>query len=145
MRITVDLQGADKLISQIERAAGALDGVIGDVVMETAADLEADVKLRHQQGPHTGKLYKRGGVVHQASAPGESPAPDTGAPGLMGSIYHEPDGPLAAVVGSRLINALYLEQGTTKMRPRPMWVPAAEQMKPIFIDRMSKAVEAAMS
>lgn len=143
MRITIDLQGADKLISQIERAAGALDGVIGGVVMDTAADLEADIKLRHQQGPHTGKLYKRGGVVHQASAPGESPAPDTGT--LMGSIYHEPDGPLAAVVGSRLIYALYLEHGTTKMRPRPMWVPAAEQMKPIFIDRMSKAVEAEMS
>jgi phage gpG-like protein len=143
MRITVDLQGADKLVSQIERAAGALDGVIGDVVMETAADLEADVKLRHQQGPHSGKLYQRGGVVHQASGPGESPAPDTGT--LMGSIFHEQDGPRAAIVGSRLAYALYLEYGTTKMRPRPMWTPAAEQIRPVFLKRMAAAVDGALS
>lgn len=37
--------------------------------------------------PKTGKIYKRGSVTHQASAPGEAPATDTGA--LISSIRVE--------------------------------------------------------
>ena len=138
MRLTIEsakeMQAALRDISDdVYQAADA-------AVMETAANLEAGVKLRMQQGPHTGKLYRRRSVVHRASAPGEAPAPDTGA--LLGSIYHEREGRLTAVAGSRMAYAAYLEFGTTRMPDRrPAWVPEVEEERPRFL----KALEAAIA
>jgi hypothetical protein len=62
---------------------------------------------------------------HRASAPGEPPASDTGL--LLNSIHHEmgDDGDGWYVdVGSDLQYAIYLEFGTRKMAPRPLWKAA---------------------
>jgi hypothetical protein len=40
--------------------------------------VEGEAKQSIQRGTKSGKLYKRRSVVHQASAPGEAPASDTG-------------------------------------------------------------------
>ncbi len=48
----------------------------GQVVRKTAADIEADVKQSFSPPKH-GQVYRRGGRIHQASAPGEAPAVDT--------------------------------------------------------------------
>lgn len=69
-------------------------------------------------GGKTGRLYKRRGVVHQASAPGEPPASDTGT--LVRSRVQEliPE----QLAGRFKITAGYamaLEVGTRNMAPRP--------------------------
>jgi|GEM_PF-3540549 len=58
----------------------------------------------------TGRIYKRRSVHHQASAPGEAPAPDQGI--LRGSIKVVPLEPLKVRVGSFLAYAPALEYGT---------------------------------
>lgn len=68
--------------------------------------------------PKSGRIYRRRGVSHQASAPGEAPASDTGQ--LVNSRRIEID---AAALRGRLIfasrKAIYLERGTRNMAARP--------------------------
>lgn len=69
-------------------------------------------------GPKTGRVYRRRGVEHQASAPGEAPANDTGR--LVNSRTISIDAPtLRALLTFRTIYAIMLELGTVKMEPRP--------------------------
>jgi phage gpG-like protein len=66
--------------------------------------------------------------VHIASAPGEAPAVDTGT--LIGSIQMAQDSTLTAKVGTAVEYALYLELGTRKMQPRPVWREAVDDLLP---------------
>ena len=140
MRLTIE--GTKEMQAALKDITGEAYRAADDAVMETAANLEAGVKLRMQQGPHTGKLYRRRSVVHRASAPNEAPAPDTGA--LLGSIYHERAGRLKAVAGSRMAYAAYLEFGTTKIDPRPAWVPEVEKQRPRFLMALEDAISGAI-
>ena len=88
-------------------------------------------------------VYKSDGKVnldpfHQASAPGEAPATDTGR--LMGSIYFDREGPLTATVGSKLAYAEWLEYGTSRMAPRPYFRPAVEAVRPKFERALERAL-----
>lgn len=71
--------------------------------------------------PKSGRTYTRRGVTHQASAPGEAPASDTGA--LVGGIRVEHQG-LSATIISSASQSKALEHGTSRMRPRPFMRPA---------------------
>lgn len=63
---------------------------------------------------------------HQASAPGEAPASDSGA--LVASISMDIEaGGLAAEIGTGRDYGLFLEEGTDKIEPRPWLKPAADQ------------------
>lgn len=94
-------------------------------------------------GGQTGKIYRRRGVEHQASAPGEAPASDTGY--LAGSIstYYE-DGGLTGIVTAGAEYAAYLEFGTVKMEPRPFMRPALdgerENLTQNLIDEVRRAL-----
>lgn len=139
MTIRVSINGNEALKAALLNMSDDVKDAVGDVVMQTAAELEADIKLRIQSGPKTGRTYRRRGVTHQASAPGETPASDTGV--LVGSIYHERESELAATVGSRLAYAMHLEHGTIHMAARPVWTPAAHQMEGVFHDRIEAALK----
>ena len=85
---------------------------------------ELRVILGPQGGKRTGVVYtkgKNGTIKHQASAPGESPATDTGR--LRQSATHETvrvEGDM--VIGGAGVSAPYavaLELGTENMEPRP--------------------------
>lgn len=90
--------------------------------------------------PKTGRVYRRKGVVHQASAPGEAPANDMGR--LANSITTEfqPD-KLTGIIGAHTDYAAYLEYGTSKMEPRPYMRPALMNKK----DEIEQAVQAEVS
>lgn len=76
-----------------------------------------------QNGPKTGRIYRRGGVEHQASAPGEAPAVNIGT--LIGSIATEYNfKTLSGRVIARAPYGAYLEYGTERMEPRPFLRPA---------------------
>lgn len=71
-----------------------------------------------QNPPKSGRIYQRRGVRHQASAPGEAPASDTGR--LAGSSDVLPDQPnLSARVNWSASHARPLELGTQSIEPRP--------------------------
>ncbi|RVC47580.1 hypothetical protein EN781_00135 [Mesorhizobium sp. M4A.F.Ca.ET.090.04.2.1] len=68
--------------------------------------------------PKSGKIYERRGIKHQASAPGEPPASDTGR--LVQSGHAEYD--TKAISGTAVWSAAHaeaLEHGTQNMEPRP--------------------------
>lgn len=66
--------------------------------------------------PKSGKIYKRKGRNHQASAPNESYANDTG--NALNNTKHDSKKLVGEVVGNYEY-ALALELGTQKMAPRP--------------------------
>jgi|APGre2960657404_1045060.scaffolds.fasta_scaffold138069_2 HK97 gp10 family phage protein len=85
-----------------------------------------DMILRY---PKTGPVSRRRGVTHQASAPGQPPATDTGF--LARNIYSNIDSDgLGGSVESRAPYSSYLEFGTAKMAARPFMFPALEMNKP---------------
>lgn len=107
-------------------------------VRKTTFDIERGVKTS-MGGPRSGRAYPRpGGRMHIASAPGEPPAIDYGT--LVNSIASEFPGDLQGVVFSSVPYSAYLEFGTSRIAPRPAWVPAAEAAWPGFLDAMQKLI-----
>lgn len=101
---------------------GALRGAIAG-----ANIVRNEVLRRILEDAKTGRIYRRRGVEHQASAPGEAPASDTGT--LVRGITVEVD---EATLTVRITNsaeyAAALEFGTDKIEPRPhMRVSLAEK------------------
>lgn len=96
-------------------------------------------RIRQRLARRVGKLGRRGARTNiaragRASAPGESPAPDTGA--LRNSIlYHADHG--VHIVGTDQVQAAALEFGTnragrgrgTTILPRPYFRPALEKAR----------------
>lgn len=81
-----------------------------------------------QSGQKSGRIYKRGAITHQASAPGEAPASDTGALVRSIRVDHQPGTGRASVVVAADY-AGYLEFGTRKMAPRPFIRPSIAKLK----------------
>lgn len=78
----------------------------------------------------TGRIYRRGGVLHQASAPGRPPAVDTGR--LRASYTWrtgEDMGGVFVEVGTNVVYAPWLEFGTRYMEARPHLRPAIEELR----------------
>lgn len=93
-------------------------GVVRGLVRGTEA-VRTDAVSRINNPPKTGRMYGK----HQASAPGESPATDTGA--LANSVSTSVD--QAALTGNVNFGTGYsaaLEFGTAKIAPRPYARPA---------------------
>ena len=92
------------------------------------------------------RIYKRRTVTHQASAPGEAPASDTGR--LVNSINSymdtiEDDSAFVVAGRGTVKYARALEFGTTKMAARPFMFPALEKSKAWIQERLAKAVRTA--
>lgn len=136
-----ELQGAFKK-APIEARDGAIDA------------LEASTRLilsRSQakilKGPKTGRIYKRGATRHQASAPGEAPAFDTGK--LAGSGEREitavSETKAWGIVAFNAKYARWLEIGTRFIRPRPFLLPTLDELRDkirlIFIKSIKARVE----
>ncbi len=92
-------------------------------VRAAVIDAEGITKTLLSQ-PGSGRIYRSGkSKTHQASAPGEPPAPDKGASGgLLGSVQTEVTRGPNEVVGMVSVNKEYaaaLELGTERVAPRP--------------------------
>lgn len=94
-------------------------------------------------GPKTGKTYRRRGVTHQASAPGEAPASDTGT--LVQRSRTEYDAPqLTGRVIFSTAYALALELGTERIEPRPFLRPALAANLPAIENAINRRIAAAL-
>lgn len=93
--------------------------------------------------PKTGRIYRRRGVEHQASAPGEAPASDTGRLAASIRTRYE-DNYFTGIVVASTLYASYLEFGTSRMEPRPYMRPAlaAINVRGMIEDAVVAAIDA---
>jgi len=141
MRLEIEnLPAVQAAIRQIGEKA---ERNVSRAIEATALSINRDVKDSIQRGDKTGRVYRRGNITHQASAPGEPPATDTGT--LVSSIYYESDNPLSSTIGSRLAYAYFLEFGTLRTAPRPAWMPATEANREKFNRLIDDALRRAMA
>lgn len=136
--IRAGIVGTEELAAALRRYGQRAEAEIGRAVLAHAVDVRSDIQRRYQRGPATGRQYQRGATVHQASAPGEAPATDTGT--LASSVTFRKTGPMTAEVESRVPYAVMLETGTARMDPRPAWVPAIEAKRSGFEQRVANAI-----
>lgn len=109
MRLEWDTAGLKREVNRKARAGVAAAGF----VVENAVREE----LRK---PGSGRIYRRRGVQHQASAPGESPATDTAQ--LINSLFTEISGISYGFRARTVANTEYayeLQVGNEKMAARP--------------------------
>lgn len=153
MRLYVLPPGGVDLSGLVDQAKTALEATV-----RGCADLVAnDMKQRVARGPKSGRVYEfyyrtgpNGGIFpvekrakpHQASAPGEAPATDSGR--LVNSIFADAKG-TAGYVEVRSIYAPMLEYGTRKIAPRPFMTPAVEANRQKVSDLMRVALARAAS
>lgn len=126
----------DSLLDKIRRAAmvGVIDGV--ESVIEEGNSMIMD-------GQKTGRIYRRRGVEHQASAPGEAPASDTGR--LVQSAHSEFDP--ADLSGEAIWSTDYaevLEFGGARIAPRPFARPALAAKKEEIQQTISDEIATAL-
>lgn len=108
----------------------------GRAVRETIFDIESRSKAL-MAGAKSGEMYARpNGRMHQASAPGEAPAIDTG--NLVNSIQTQMIGASSGIVFTNAEYAPVLELGGVKMEPRPFFTPATAAAWPDFLVKMGK-------
>ena len=118
--------------------AANLHDKLSKIVKKSTNDLLAEAISEIQTGDKSGTVYVRGGVEHQASAPEEAPATDTG--NLIASMIVRENSPLSSSVVVGADYGLYLETGTARMSPRPFMSPALVEIEPGFIAACENAV-----
>lgn len=103
-------------------------------ITEEAADKMAkEMKKSILSGAKSGRQYYINGARHTSSAPGQAPANVTGD--LVRSIEVSKSNNKATVSISKDY-AVFLEFGTSKMRPRPFILPAFLKTKRWFIEKL---------
>lgn len=137
MKIYATFDGVDQVVAEVTSLAGRVADDLHTATRKATLDIQAEARRLIQDTPKTGRIYKRGGVSHQASAPGESPANDAGT--LAESIQARMTGYIQGEVEPTAEYADYLEFGTEKMEPRPYMFPAYEHVRPSY-DKVCKAI-----
>ncbi len=139
--ISIKLDGLEELRDELRRINATAADVVDDAAKETVVAIRARAVKAIQRGPASGEVYppvrNRRGKPHQASAPGQPPASDTGT--LASSVKWERDAG-GYVVGTGIEYGLFLEVGTSRMAPRPWLTPSVEAELPSFRDNIIKAI-----
>jgi len=131
----MSIEGLDEFKRAIEEAKKEVRDKAEKAVHRSTLRVQTAAVKRIQRGPKTGRIYERGDTyrgnkpTHQASAPGQPPASDSGR--LASSIEHTVQG-LSGWVFTRVDYGLGLEIGTTKIKPRPWLLPSVEEDAPRF-------------
>ena len=136
--VKVQLDGLQQLIAQLKALGADADEVVLKTITDLAVTTQSLARKGIQGGPKSGRTYRRGNVSHQASAPGQYPATDTGR--LASSVQFELPSPgrMTAVVGTNIMYGPMLEFGTSRMAARPWLMPSFTQAK-INVEKKLKA------
>lgn len=165
--MTSTVIGADRVSKKLQALPRASRKVLEQALVSASLKYETELKKAIQKGSRSGHVYtwkaistdknkkekpdffvmignkkipvKKRAIPHQASAAGEAPKADGGR--LVNSIQNRlTDNGLSAEVFSRLKYAQHLEYGTSKMAPRPVWLPTFHAMKSKITKQVSTAI-----
>lgn len=128
MSVTVKVKGIDTARANVRTLTRKVRANTDLAVDQWAGKVKRESIRRIKSPPKTGRVYsKGGGRTHRASAPGESPAEDTGT--LSRSIkVRGRKGSLRRRIGSRLIYAWW-ETGIRGQPERPYLRPSLKAKK----------------
>lgn len=118
------IDGDEELIRKLQALNTKVGTGMSQAMLAGAFILEGFIKQSMQEGHH-GRVYRRGGRAHQASAPGETPAIDYGS--LVNSIVSELTAINESQVSTSSEVAAPLEFGTVSMAARPFFRPAVDE------------------
>jgi HK97 gp10 family phage protein len=124
------IEGLDRLVRKLRKIDRESFERVTDAVQQSGEAMRTDAVLTSSK-PGKGRIYKRGdGPPHQASAPGDPFASDTGRLiGEGGISTQEINGGLGVLVGTNVEYGPHLEFGTSKMAARPWLRPAYNRSK----------------
>ena len=110
--------------NNISKVMALIDGEIQSIIRDEPENMRNDIRGAMNSSGRSGRIYTRRSVTHQASAPGEAPAPDTG--NLVASIVTRQTDAMHSAVQSDAVYSLALELGRPEVNllPRPAWIPA---------------------
>jgi len=112
------VRNADRLMKKLSKLPLDVRSGIGRALAVSVMQVDAYAKQKIQGGGRGGRTYRRRGISHQASAPGEFPKTDSGQ--LVSSLFFRVGADkLSAFFGTMLAYGRYLEFGTSQMQPRP--------------------------
>lgn len=113
-----------RVIAEIKRHDQYFRSGIRKALHEIGKEVVKEDRRLITVGPKTGRVYLIKGRFHQASAPGEAPANLTGR--LKNSASYVVHSEYKMEVGESAPYAKFLEDGTSKMDPRPHLIKAVE-------------------
>lgn len=122
----------------ISSISSAVERAVAVGLKISAEKVKSDAVKSILNGPKTGRIYKRNTITHQASAPGEPPANDTG--NLARNITATVVSPNEAIVNSGAAYARHLEYGTTNIAQRPYMRPALMNNEKFINDTIREQV-----
>jgi len=115
---------------------------IGQALAVSVVELDAYAKEKIQGGGRSGRIYRRRGVSHQASAPGEFPKTDRGQ--LVASLFFRVAADkLSAWFGTMLAYAKYLELKASQKGGRPWLRPTWNAKRDGIRARINRAIREA--
>ena len=136
--INVSLDGMQQLLNQMKKLGADADAVVLKTITDLVLQTQGLAKIGIQRGPKSGRTYQRGNITHQASAPGQYPATDTGRLASSVMIDLPTPGGLTGRVGTNVQYGPMLEFGTSRMAARPWLLPSFTQAK-INVEKKLKA------
>jgi hypothetical protein len=144
MSVTLKLEGEAQLMEALRKLGAEARAEARKAVQATAIEVRGDIVKGYQRGPASGvtRDLSSPNRTHTASAPGEAPATDTGR--LASGTEYKMTGGMSAEVGNNVEYGPYLEFGTMRIAPRPLWRPTVIAAGPKFRARMETAIERAM-
>lgn len=119
--------GIDKLTKKHKKA-------IRNASFDIGREIRRDARSAINNIGKTGRIYRIGGRVHQASAPGQEPANITGR--LRDSIDFDVRSYKQVEFGYRELYGRFLEDGTRFIERRPNLRPVADNKTQRFINYM---------
>ncbi len=137
-QISINLDGLSALMAQLSKLEGVGEQVALEVVTDIVTDTHALAVAGIQGGPKSGRVYKRGAVTHQASAPGQYPASDQGILATSIAMIPPQPGNIVGQVGTSVAYGPMLEFGTSRMAARPWLFPSFVKAK-IGVEKELKA------
>ena len=145
MDIKFKVSNLKKVLSQLDKLEKDMEIPFQEIVKGGGQLIRTEAIKSIQTGAKSGVMYQKYNPrrEHRASAPGQSPASDTG--NLVSKITVKQKSLNVVHVESNADYSAFLEYGTSKMEARPFMFPAFEKSKkPILnavFNRVIKKIE----
>ncbi len=141
MEVRIKVQNLQKVLKSLNTLNKQMIPEFREVIMGGAQQIRGEAISSIQTGSKSGIVYQKYNPKreHRASAPGESPASDTG--NLVSKIIVKRKNKDEVNVESNAHYSKFLEYGTSKMQPRPFLFPAYKKSQSKIIQAVFNRVK----